>query len=99
MSYPWLIDIRIIHAYDVSMRKMQVLFPEPQLERLKALARVEDRPVSEIIRRAAEEYLARVPAARRQSRAAIPVFDGGRTLADAGRLRDLAYEDRAGGKP
>ena len=37
----------------------------PQLERLRKVARLEDRPMSEIIRRATEEYLAKLPFAPR----------------------------------
>jgi hypothetical protein len=80
------------------MRKMQILFPEPQLRRLRELARQEDRPVSEIVRRATEEYLARLPPARASSAQAgtVPVFNGGRTLAGPERFRELAHEDRTG---
>ncbi len=86
-----------IHVYDVSMRKIQVLFPEPQLRRLRELARAEDRPVSEIIRRATEEYLARIPASDASTGPhRVPVFDGGRTFVGAERLRDIAYDDRTG---
>ena len=59
------------------MKKIQVLFPEPQMERLKRIAKLEDRPISEIIRRATEDYLAKAPSASVQNAAnAIPVFDG-----------------------
>jgi predicted DNA-binding protein len=78
------------------MRKVQILFPEPQLRKLKELARREDRPLSEIIRRATEAYLERLPdepATDRRIR--IPMFDGGRTLASPESFRDLAYRDRA----
>jgi hypothetical protein len=92
-----LFDRNIIHAYDVSMQKIQVLFPKPQMERLRAVARMEDRPISEIIRRATEEYLDKTPSTPRQDpAAALPVFDGGKTLAESRLFRDLAWSDRTG---
>jgi hypothetical protein len=91
------VDMDYIHAYDVSMQKIQVLFPKPQMERLRRAARMEDRPISEIIRRATEEYLDKAPSASRQDSAtSLPVFDGGRTLADTALFRDLAWSDRTG---
>jgi hypothetical protein len=41
------------------MEKMQILFPEPQLRRLRQLSRTEDRPVSELIRSAEDFWLTR----------------------------------------
>jgi hypothetical protein len=90
-------DRTSIHVYDASMRKIQVLFPEPQLHQLREVARREDRPVSEIIRRATDEYLARLPPARAAGRSGtVPVFNGGRTLIGPEHFRDLAYGDRTG---
>jgi hypothetical protein len=90
-------DNTFIHAYDVSMQKIQILFPAPQMERLRRVAKMEDRPISEIIRRATEEYLDKAPSAPRQDAApSLPVFDGGRTLAESARFRDLAWSDRVG---
>lgn len=87
----------IIHAYDGYMKKIQVLFPEPQMERLRQIAKLEDRPISEIIRRATEDYLAKTPSASHQNAAAaIPVFDGGETLVGLERFRELAYMERTG---
>jgi hypothetical protein len=78
------------------MRKVQILFPEPQLRRLREAARREDRPLSEIVRRAAEAYLERLPVGREKSRApGVPVFDGGKTLVGPEDLRRLAYAGRA----
>jgi predicted DNA-binding protein len=80
------------------MRKVQVLFPDPELRRLKELAKREDRPLSEIIRRATEAYLERLPDQLGEDRRVkIPVFDGGRTLASPASFRELAYRDRAAG--
>ena len=77
------------------MQKIQILFPEPDMRRLRELARREDRPVSEIVRRATEAWLERsaltcVPMETR----AIPVFHGGATLVLASAMRDAAWQDR-----
>ncbi len=34
-----------VHVYSVSMEKMQILFPKPQLDRLRRLADARDRPL------------------------------------------------------
>ena len=79
------------------MKKMQVLFPEPHMQRLKRLAKIEDRPISEIIRRATENYLAKAPSAPLpDAAAAIPLFDGGESFVNHERFRELAYSDRNG---
>ena len=39
------------------MQKMQILFPDPLMGKLRAVAAEEDRPVSELIRRAVEKFL------------------------------------------
>ena len=79
------------------MKKIQVLFPEPQMQRLKRLARIEDRPISEIIRRATEEYLAKAPSAPLPDPAGgIPVFDGGETFISHEHFRELAHSERTG---
>ncbi|NDC53194.1 MAG: ribbon-helix-helix protein, CopG family [Planctomycetia bacterium] len=39
------------------MQKLQVLFPDPVVERLRAMARQQDRPVSELVRRAVDRLL------------------------------------------
>ena len=81
------------------MRKIQILFPEPQLRRLREAARREDRPLSEIVRRAADAYLERLPSAGEWSRPpVVPVFDGGRILARPEDFREAAYVDRIGAK-
>ena len=81
-------------------KKIQVLFPEPQMERLKIIARLADRPVSEIIRRATEDYLPKAPSASVQNAAnAIPVFDGGETPVGPERFRELACTERTGTAP
>ena len=51
------------------MEKMQVLFPKPQLDRLRRLARDSDRPVSELVRAAVDAWLSR------QADTTMPVHD------------------------
>ena len=77
------------------MQKIQVLFPVPQMRRLRAAARREDRPLSELIRRATERWLDSTPDQATDTTARkVPVFHGGKVLVAADRLRDEAYGDR-----
>jgi hypothetical protein len=76
---------------------MQILFPEPQLSRLRQLSRAEDRPVSELIRSAVDFWLARrgdVPA--EQAAEVPPVYGCGGILTGPSGLREAAYFDREG---
>jgi hypothetical protein len=77
------------------MEKMQILFPEPQLARLRQAAKVMDRPVSELVRAAVDAWLAAnapTPALVREN---PPVYGLGEISANADVLRDRAWEDRA----
>ncbi len=79
------------------MEKMQILFPEPQLSRLRQLARAEDRPVSELIRSAVDFWLARrgeIPVEKAAE--APPVYGCGEILTGPSDLREAAYMDRQG---
>ena len=73
---------------------MQILFPEPQLARLRQAAKVMDRPVSELVRAAVDAWLAANAPAPRQVREAPPVYGLGEIHADADTLRERAWEDR-----
>jgi hypothetical protein len=77
------------------MEKMQILFPEPQLARLRQAAKVMDRPVSELVRAAVDAWLAANAPAPRQVREAPPVYGLGEIQSPAETLRDRAWEDRA----
>jgi len=77
------------------MQKMQILFPEPQLERLRRIARDEDRPVSELVRLAVDAYLARHGSSASETREAPPTYSCGEILAEPRSLRELA-RGRAG---
>ena len=74
---------------------MQILFPDPVMDQLRQTARQEDRPVSEIVRRAVERHLAQLsPAGRSPSRTSgFPTFSAGAIRVDAARMKDLIYED------
>jgi predicted DNA-binding protein len=74
------------------MQKIQILFPDPLMARLRKLARLQDRPVSEIVRRAVEETLAKSSELTGAERK-IPVFRGGKMLCSAEELRDVLYRD------
>lgn len=77
-----------------SMQKMQVLFPNPLMGRLRAVAAQEDRPVSELIRRAVEKFLEMKPEKPRRPRS-LPTFRGGQILVSAERLKDVIYDDES----
>ena len=74
------------------MQKIQILFPNPLMGRVKAVAAEEDRPVSEVIRRAVEKFLEMKPEKPRQHRP-LPTFRGGEILVTAEELKDAIYED------
>lgn len=80
------------------MQKMQILFPDPQMARLRELARLEDRPVSEIVRRAVERDLDQ-RGVRLQARSApgtrFPTFDGGRVRVPANRMKAILHDPEA----
>ena len=73
------------------MQKIQILFPDPVRERLRAVARQQDRPVSELVRRAVDRLLEQVPAFPPKQPARFPTFHGGGVLVDAGRLKDVLH--------
>lgn len=79
------------------MQKIQILLPEPVLRDLREIAAAEDRPLSEVVRRAAEQWVRVYPARRRKvSKVTVPTFDGGEILAQAADLRALAYGGEIG---
>jgi len=84
------------------MQKIQILFPDPVMERLRAVARQQDRPVSELVRRAVDRLLEQLPAQPPKQPARFPTFHGGGLLVDADRLKDVLHgldeEVRPGGR-
>ncbi len=75
------------------MQKIQILFPDPLMRRVRELAELEDRPLSEVIRRAVERFAEQSPTAGRPESGPpkLPTFRGGRMLADAGEMKPLLY--------
>ncbi len=76
------------------MDKMQILFPRPQLDRLRRIAHARDRPVSELVRAAVDLWLERQGDPDPEVREPPPVFHCGEIRVPAERLRDAAYGDR-----
>ncbi len=77
------------------MQKIQILFPDPQMDSLRKLAKIEDKPVSEIVRRAVErEIERRTGLLQRLSPVPVfPTFNGGTVLAEATDLKSVIYGD------
>jgi hypothetical protein len=86
------LDAYIIHVYKGYMQKIQVLFPEPQMERLRRAAKRQDRPISDIIRRAVEDWLD-ISSSGYESgvRETPPRLHGGKVKVKSSDLRDEAY--------
>ena len=77
------------------MKKIQILFPEPLMNRLRKTARLQDRPISDIIRRATEEWLDRSASDFDAAKSRNPLqFHGGRIKLPEGELRETAYQNR-----
>ena len=73
---------------------MQILFPNPLMGKLRAVAAEEDRPVSELIRRAVEKFLEMKPERPRHIRP-LPTVRGGKILVSAADLKDVIYDDES----
>jgi hypothetical protein len=74
------------------MQKIQVLFPDPVMERLRAVALAQDRSVSELVRRAVDRMLEQCPVLPPSKPARFPTFHGGDMLAAPDRLREVLHE-------
>jgi len=61
------------------------------MERMREVAERADLPVSEIVRRATENWLDRIPA-EPKARLEVPTVDAGRCLIAAEDMRDALYE-------
>lgn len=73
------------------MQKIQILFPDPLMARVRRLAERTDLPVSEIVRRATERWLDRMPESPRRHMT-VPSVDAGRCLVSAEEMRETLYE-------
>jgi len=75
---------------------MQILFPEPQIKRLRAIAGSQDRPVSELIRAAVDLWLARQGPQVEMVAEPPPSYHCGRIMVAAEDLRERAMDDGIG---
>lgn len=77
------------------MQKIQILFPDPQMKKLREIAKRQDRPISDIIRRATEAWMDRISDEyTAENQPAVPVFQGGKILTPSADLREKARGDR-----
>jgi len=74
------------------MEKIQILFPQPQLDRLRNIAAARGRPVSELVRVAVAAWLERQADSAGEVHEAPPVYHCGDILVSADSLRDAGYE-------
>jgi len=74
------------------MEKLQILFPKPQLLKLRGLAKQQDRPVSELIRNAVELWLLVQDSHIAVANESPPIFNCGKVLAQSKDFRDLAND-------
>jgi len=76
------------------MKKIQILYPEPQMDALRRAAKRLDRPVSEIVREATAEWLRRhAPYIDLEAREAPPVFRAGAIRIPPEELREAGVRD------
>jgi hypothetical protein len=80
------------------MQKLQILFPDPLMDALRRLAKAEDRPVSEIVRRAVDRDLEQRAGLLRKgtNNAPVPVFpnfSGGKVLVSAADMKTAIYDE------
>ncbi len=73
------------------MQKIQILFPDPLMERMRRVAARVDLPVSELVRRATEHWLDRMPESP-QRNAGAPAVNAGRCLVSAEEMREAFYD-------
>jgi hypothetical protein len=73
------------------MQKLQILFPEPMMNKLRKIAKQEDVPVSEIVRKAADLWLKRFPD-KPASKKNVPTIDAGACMMSADDMKEAMYE-------
>ena len=73
------------------MQKMQILFPDPMMRRLREVAAQQDIPLSEIVRQATALWLDRMPKQASPSRR-VPVVNAGLCLLDAQAMKEALHE-------
>ncbi|NOY00003.1 MAG: hypothetical protein GXP30_09765 [Verrucomicrobia bacterium] len=70
---------------------MQILFPDPLMKKMRSVAKNADIPVSEVVRRATENWLERFPESQTKP-LAVPTVKAGKCLIDSKDFREAAYE-------
>lgn len=87
------LDFAIIHAFNGYMKKIQILFPDPLMRRLREIAALEDRPLSELIRRAVERFTEQTPYRENLNSAQrrLPTFKCGTMLASSSEMKEVIY--------
>lgn len=74
------------------MKKIQILYPEPQMDQLRRAAQRLDRPVSELVREATAEWLRRhAPPEDSEIREAPPVYSAGAIRIPPEELREKSH--------
>ena len=82
-----------LHVEHGTMKKLQILYPEPQLEQLRRTARHMDRPVSEIVREATADWLRRWAPRGIEVAGNPPEFSLGSMKVNPADLRERSYSD------
>ena len=76
------------------MQKIQILFPELVMNRLRKTSQEWDRPVSEIVRKAVDDFLNKLPAPDpHRLKLKIPVFQGGKLRIPAENFKEHIYSN------
>jgi len=85
--------MHVYMCYVNTVYKIQILFPDPVMKRVKQLSKRLDMPVSEIVRRATETWIEKHPSApATNGKLKVPTVSCGNSLIDASDMRDAAYE-------
>jgi hypothetical protein len=74
------------------MQKIQILFPDPMMGKLREVSEQQDIPISEIVRGATAMWLDRMPAKLPTRRKKVPVVDAGRCLLGGDEMKEALYE-------
>ena len=73
------------------MQKIQILFPEPMMKRMKEIAQQEDVSISDLVRRATDTWIERFPTYMKPTRK-VPVINAGRCLLDSESMKEALHE-------
>ena len=85
------LDRLLFHVYHGYMQKIQILFPDPMMKRIRKLAAQEDVSISDLVRRATDCWLERFPVKTTAPRK-VPVIDAGRCLLDTDAMKEALHE-------